>query len=87
MSERFVPIEAGQVSRIAEMPGRIRTYDFTRADGSRHAAVGIALARRCDLLVAVAQGNGAVAEVQRAALEFLGTDEMVRWMVSAMDGR
>jgi len=86
MSQRFVPREAGNVIRIAEMSGRSRSYDLAMADGSRHAAVGFALSRRCDLLVAVAQGRGDAPAVQRAALEFLGSREMGRWMVAALDG-
>src|SRR3954449_12561671 len=58
ISERFVPVEAGQPLRIAEMRGRLRAYELSMADRSRRAAVGIAVSRRCDLLVAVAQGNG-----------------------------
>jgi hypothetical protein len=57
------------------------------SDGSRHAAVGIAVSRRCDLLVAVAQGKTSVPEVQRIALEFLATDAVAKWMTAAMDGR
>jgi hypothetical protein len=57
------------------------------ADGSRHSAVGIAVSRRCDLLVAVAQGKGTAPDVQRVALEFLASGEMERWMVAAMEGR
>ncbi len=87
ISERFVPLEPGKVIRIADMPGRLRAYDLRMADGSRRAAIGIAVARRCDLLVAVAQGKGAVSGVQRAALEFLATDAMARWMISAIEGR
>ena len=69
------------------MPGRLRAYDLRMADGSRHAAVGIAVSRRCDLLVAVAQGKGAATDVQRVALEFLGSDAVTHWMTVAMDGR
>ena len=87
MSERFVPKEAGTPIRIADMPGRIRTYDLSMADGSRHAAIGVAVARRCDLLVAVALGRGSASGVQRVALEFLSSGEMTRWMTSAMEGR
>ena len=87
MSERFVALAPGSLIRIADMAGRIRSYDLQMADGSRHAAVGIAVSRRCDLLVAVAQGHGNAASVQRAALEFLGTNEMARWMVVVMEGR
>ena len=86
MSERFVPLEAGRVIRIADMPGRIRAYDLSMSDGARHTAVGIAVSRRCDLLVAVAQGKGTASGVQRVALDFLGSNDMARWMVSAMQG-
>ena len=86
ISPRFAPAEAGEVVRIAEMAGRARSYDLAMADGTRHAAVGFALSRRCDLLVAVAQGNGDASGVQRAALEFLGSGDMTRWMQLAMNG-
>jgi hypothetical protein len=85
ISERFVPREPGQPIRIGDMQGRIRGYDLRLADGSAHSAVGIALSRRCDLLVAVAQGKAA--GVQRAALALLSSGDMTRWMISAMDGR
>ena len=87
MSERFAPLEPGRAVRVADMPGRLRSYDLQMADGSRHAAIGIAVSRRCDLLVAVAQGSGAAAEVQRVTLEFLATDAVTKWMTAAMDGR
>jgi hypothetical protein len=87
MSERFAPLAPGGVIRIAGMQGRLRTYDLKMSDGSRRAAIGIAVSRRCDLLVAVAQGRGEAAEVQRVALEFLASDAMTKWMTAAMDGR
>ncbi|MBA2398949.1 MAG: hypothetical protein H0V72_09660 [Bradyrhizobium sp.] len=87
MSERFVPREAGHVIRVADMPGRIRGYDLNMSDGSRRTAVGIAVSRRCDLMVAVAQGGGEAGEVRRAALEYLGSADMTRWMTAAMDGK
>jgi hypothetical protein len=87
MSERFVPLEPGKAIRFAEMPGRLRTYGLRMSDGSRHAAVGMAVSRRCDLLVAVAQGKGAAPRIQRVALDFLGSTDMTRWMISAMEGR
>jgi hypothetical protein len=87
MSERFAPLAPGGVIRIAELPGRLRTYDLKMSDGSRHAAIGIAVSRRCDVLVAVAQGKGTASGVQRVALEFLATDAVTKWMISALDGR
>src|SRR5260370_33713272 len=59
LSERFVALEPGKVIRVAGMPGRLRTYDLKMADGSRHAAVGMAGSRRCDPLVPGARGKGA----------------------------
>jgi hypothetical protein len=55
-------------------------------DGARHVALGIALSHRCDLLVAVAQGNARADEVQRAALQFLASSEMKHWMMVAFGG-
>jgi hypothetical protein len=87
MSERFVPLAPGGVIRIADMPGRSRAYDLRMSDGSPHTAIGIAVSHRCDLLVAVAQGKGSAPGVARAALEFLGTNEMKGWMKVALEGR
>jgi hypothetical protein len=87
MSERFAARGPGGVIRIVGMQGRLRSYDLQMADGSRHAAIGIAVSRRCDLLVAVAQGRGEAAEVQRVALELLATDAVTKWMISALDRR
>src|ERR1700676_5543280 len=41
ISERFVALAPGVTIRIADMPGRLRTYDLQMPDGSRHAAIGI----------------------------------------------
>jgi hypothetical protein len=90
ISPRFAPAEAGEVVRIAEMAGRARSYDLEMTDGSQHTAVGFALSRRCDLLVAVAvavtQGEGDADHVQRVVSEFLGSDSIARWMTAALNG-
>ena len=87
MSERFAPLAPGDVIRIADMPGRIRAYDLNISDGLRHSAIGVAVSRRCDLLVAVAHGRGGAPEVRRAALTFLARSEMTRWAMAALEGR
>jgi hypothetical protein len=87
LSERFAPLAPGDVVGIAEMPGRIRAYDLKMSDSSRHTAIGIAVSRRCDLLVAVAHGGGDAPEMRRAALDFLATREMTRWAMAVMEGR
>ena len=87
LSAHFAPLALGQVVRLADMPGRIRAYDLKMSDGLRHTAIGLAVSRRCDLLVAVAHGSGDTPEMRHAALDFLATSEMTRWMMAAMEGR
>jgi hypothetical protein len=87
ISDRFVPLQAGQAIRVADMSGRFRSYDLDMPDGSRRAAIGIAVSHRCDLLVAAAQGKGEASVVQRVALDFLASDHMQQWMTAEMDGR
>jgi hypothetical protein len=86
ISQRFVPTEAGKVVRVTDMVGRSRFYDLKMSDGSQHAAVGIALSHRCDLLVAVAQGRASADEMQRAALDYLASDAMHHWMMASLGG-
>src|SRR5258707_14536074 len=87
ISERFVALEPGRVVRVADMSGRIRNYNLQMQDGSEHAAVGIALSRRCDLLVVAAQGKAPGSGLQHLALDFLAKENVTRWMTAALDGR
>jgi hypothetical protein len=86
ISERFAPLAPGKVVRIAQLSGRSRSYDLDMGGGARHGAVGIAMSHRCNLLVAVAQGEGRPPELQRAALDFLASHEMTHWMMAALGG-
>jgi hypothetical protein len=87
LSEHFAPLAPGDIVRIADMQGRIRAYDLKLPGGLRHTAIGVAVSRRCDLLVAVARGKGDAPEMRRAALDFLATGEMTHWVTAAMEGR
>ena len=59
INPRFSATAPGEVVHVGEMRGRARRYDLVGYDGASHAAVGVAVSRRCDLFVAVAQGRGA----------------------------
>ncbi|WP_108522600.1 hypothetical protein [Bradyrhizobium algeriense] len=87
LSEHFAPLAPGQMVRLADMQGRIRAYDLKLSGGLRHAAIGVAVSRHCDLLVAVAHGKGDAPEMRRAALDFLARSEMTHWVMAAMEGR
>ena len=84
IGDRFAPLRAGQPVRLAGMPGRVRAYELRMQDGARHVAVGFAMSQRCDLLVAVAQGAATADDVQRVAAAVLETNEIRRWVQSAM---
>jgi hypothetical protein len=87
ISPRFAPREPGRAVHVAGLSGRARAYDLAMPDGARHAAVGIALSQRCDLLVAVAQGSAASAELQRVAVDHLASHDVQRWMIAALGER
>jgi hypothetical protein len=87
ISERFVPVQSGDAVRVAALSGRMRAYDLAMRDGARRAAVGVALAHRCDLMVAVAQGRAEPPELQRMVLQLLESSEIHRWIVTALSAR
>jgi len=87
VNPRFTAAAPGEVVHVGEMHGRARRYDLVRDDGASHAAVGVALSRRCDLFIAVAQGRGDVNAMQHAALAFLETQEMKTWVTAVLDGK
>jgi hypothetical protein len=87
ISPQFAPREAGRAVRVGNLSGRARVYDLAMADGTRHAAIGIALSQRCDLLVAVAHGNVPAVELQRVAFDHLASHELRRWTTAALGAR
>jgi hypothetical protein len=87
VSERFSPLRPGEVIHVGEMSGRIRAYEMQMQNETRHAAVGIAVSQRCDLLVAAAHGAAGMSDVQRFALALLETNEIQRWVRTAMQAR
>jgi hypothetical protein len=86
VSDRFVPLEAGKVVRVAGMRGRMRAYDLRMPDGSQRMAVGIAASRRCDLMVAVALGRVAASGFPEKALDFLASSALASWINASMAG-
>jgi len=87
ISAHFVPRQAGEVVRVADLSGRARAYELTMSDGARHTAIGFALSHRCDLMVAVVQGAGEASALANAARAFLEQHEMHHWMMAALEGR
>jgi len=87
INERFAPLRPGEPIRVANMSGRVRAYELSMPGDARRAAVGIALSQRCDLFVAVAHGVAASRDLQRFAATLVETNEIRRWVQSAMQMR
>jgi hypothetical protein len=87
IAPRFAAVAQGDVVRLGEMQGRVRHYALTLSDGTPRNVAAIAVSRRCDLLVAVAQAVGEPKAAQHAALALLETEPMVAWTVAALEGR
>src|SRR5262249_51554325 len=87
VSPRFSPLRPGEVVQVGQMSGRVRAYEMQMLNEMRHAAIGLAVSQRCDLLVAVAHGAADAGDVQRFALALLEADETQRWVRTAMQGR
>jgi hypothetical protein len=87
ISERFSPSAAGKEVDFAGLPGRSRHYTVEMPDGEARAAAGLAVSHRCDVIVAVTQGQSATsAEQERAALRLLSSGELARWVRSSTEG-
>ncbi|MBC7577220.1 MAG: hypothetical protein H7312_07665 [Tardiphaga sp.] len=84
ISPQFRALRGGDVVRIAGMTGRARSYDL--GDGTRRQAVGMAVSRKCDLMVAVVQGPAGAQELQHQAQQFLMSPPVRGWMNLAMSG-
>ncbi|MCK1391647.1 hypothetical protein [Bradyrhizobium sp. 1] len=87
ISPRFAAVAPGEEVSFNELRGRARRYDLDMSDGVGHAAIGVAVSRRCDLFVAAAQGRGEASGMQRAMLAFLETQEMRGWVLATLDGQ
>jgi hypothetical protein len=86
VSTRATPIAPGQSERFGEFVGRSRSYVLRLSNGSQTSAVGFALSRRTDMMIAVAKGNGPEPLLQQAAQQFLASNDVQRWMASSFSG-
>lgn len=83
---RATPIATGRDANFGEFVGRSRSYDLAQANGAHVSAIGYALSRRTDMIVAVVKGTGPEPLLQQAADQFLAANDVQRWMTSALKG-
>src|ERR1044071_7925949 len=75
LDEKFVPAKEGLAVRIGNLSGRARLYRYTLAGGGTRHAEGVAVSKRCDLVIAVIVGNLLDERERTAAYRHLRSEE------------
>jgi len=83
ISERFAPLATGEQVHLGDMSGRMRPYMLPMADGTIRTAMGLALSRQCDLVIAVILRPWAPASATHRAVawQFPSTD-LAKWVTA-----
>jgi len=87
LDERFAPAKEGSPIRIANLSGRARLYRYKLKNGALRHAEGIAVSRKCDLVVAVIAGNLAGEQERTSAYRFLESNAVQAWLNQQLEGR
>jgi hypothetical protein len=81
--DRPAALAPGRLVKVRQMAGRSRVYSVAAAGADPKKILTIALNRKCDAVVAtVVAGEGDPVDLETAALEFLGSDIVARWLGS-----
>lgn len=81
ISERYVPTSPGIAVTINGMSGRARRFSILAPQQAAFDVFAIALARRCDSIVATAVSNQLItASAQEQIIALLGSKEMKNWI-------
>ena len=79
--DRPAALAPGRVVKVKQLAGRSRIYSISAPGAEQRTILTIALNHKCDAVVAtLIAGNGGPADVETAALEFLGSDVIARWL-------
>ena len=87
LDERFAPAKDGASVRVGDLPGRGRLYRYKLKNGALRHAEGIAVSRKCDLVVAVIVGNLANEHERASAYRFLDSNTAQDWINQQLEGR
>lgn len=87
ISERFASLKAGAGIRVGDMPGRARRYTLRMPGGDARSAMGLAVSRGCDLVVAAVLWPAAPApEIELAPAQLLSSPRVTIWLDAALSG-
>lgn len=86
IDENFVPLREGKPIQLTDLTGRARLYRVKKG-GRERVAEGIAVAYKCDLVVAIVVGPVADDAILRNAHRFLETNTVQIWINALFEGR
>jgi hypothetical protein len=85
VSERYRPVGEGRPVAIGSMPGRARAFAIEQPSQRVRYALGVAVSKRCDALVATLVSDRPIsAPLERAAFELLNREPVVGWAEAAV---
>jgi hypothetical protein len=88
LDERFVAVQEGSRIRVTDLLGRARLYKLKTRIGSEEVAEGIAVAYKCDLVVAIVAGDDIANDsVRTKAHRFLESNTVQVWLNGQLEGR
>ena len=83
----FKPLGSGTSIAAGGMQGRARHYVVRLKGGSLRPIMGIALARKCDVVVALARSTSSHPVNEQIALELLSSPALQTWFEAELEGR
>ena len=87
LDPRFVPAQSGSRIRITDLFGRARLYRHKMHNGATRLAEGIVVSHKCDLVVAIVDGNMADERTRKMAHRFLESNTVQVWVNQQLAGR
>ena len=85
LSSSFVPLRAGEPVTVGWMKGRSRVYDVAPRYSNKQNALSVAINDKCDVIVATVLAQRTVPPgSERAAMAFLNSDTVLRFVKSAL---
>jgi hypothetical protein len=83
LSRDYVPLHPGMAVRLAGLEGRARMFLLSASGETRRHAIGIALSRRCDAIVATIVSGAPISSASEArAFELIDSVEIKDWIES-----
>jgi hypothetical protein len=80
LDPRFVPDGPGMRIRVTDLFGRARIYRHKRHNGSLRYAEGVVVSYKCDLIVAIIDGNVADPQLRKVGHAFLESNTPQVWV-------